>query len=156
MSSVNWQRILATTDFSAFGNKAVSAAHELAEKFGAELHVVTVAENADVAARQGGATGMLDPADASDERWKWLAELHGEKGTVRRFDAVLIGRNIAEKVAHYAEKHKIDLIVMASHCRNGLRHALMGSTAEKVIRSVHCPVLVLRPSAEEISKSPAK
>ena len=156
MSSVNWQRILASTDFSPFGNKAVNCAHELAEKFGAELHVVTVADSADVAARQGGATGMLDPADASDERWKWLAELHGEKGTVKRFDAVLIGKNIAEKLAHYAKKHKIDLIVIASHGRTGLKHALLGSVAEKVIRSVHCPVLVLRPTAEEIAKSASK
>jgi nucleotide-binding universal stress UspA family protein len=151
---VNWQRILATTDFSPFGNKAVTCAHELAEKYGAELHVLTVAENADVAARQGGATGLLDPADKSDERWAWLAELHGETGkNVKRIDAVLIGKNIAEKIAHYAQKQNIDLIVIASHGRTGFKHALLGSVTEKVIRSVHCPVLVLRPSEAEAKKA---
>lgn len=152
MSTVNWQRILATTDFSPFGNKAVTCAHELAEKLGAELHVLTVAENADVAARQGGATGLLDPADKSDKSWDWLAELHGEKGNVKRIDAVLIGKNIAETIAQYAQKQNIDLIVMASHGRTGFKHALLGSVTEKVIRSVHCPVLVLRPTEQEAKK----
>jgi nucleotide-binding universal stress UspA family protein len=155
MSIVSWQHILATTDFSPFGNKAVAYAHELAEKSGAELHVLTVAENADVAARQGGATGVLEPADASDERWAWLAELHGETGKVRRIDAVVIGKKTAEKIAEYAQKHDIDLIVMASHGRTGIKHAMLGSVTEKVIRSVHCPVLVLRPSAAE-AKSAGK
>src|SRR5262249_24714841 len=104
MSAVSWKRILATTDFSPFGNKAVAYAHGLAESSGAELHVLTVADNADVAARQGGATGLLEPADKTDERWAWLAELHGETGTVRRIDAVVIGKKTADKIADYAQK----------------------------------------------------
>ena len=156
MSSVNWQRILATTDFSPFGNKAVQCAHELAEKLGAHLHVLTVAESADVAARQGGATGLLEPADESDERWRWLSELHGETGKVVRTDAVLIGKNVPDKIAHYVQKHNIDLIVMASHGRTGLKHALLGSVTEKVIRSVHCPVLVLRPTPAEVGGAASK
>ena len=156
MSSVNWRRILATTDFSPFGNKGVQCAHELAEKFGAELHVLTIVENADVAARQGGATGLLEPADDSDERWRWLSQLHGETGKVIRTDAVLIGKNVPEKIAHYAQKHDIDLIVMASHGRTGIKHALLGSVTEKVIRSVHCPVLVLRPTPADAAGASSK
>jgi nucleotide-binding universal stress UspA family protein len=153
MSTANWKRIMATTDFSPFGNKAVAYAHDLAENCGAELHVLTVADNADVAARQGGATGVLEPADKDDERWAWLAELHGETGKVRRIDAVVIGKKTAEKIAEYAQKHEIDLIVIASHGRTGIKHAVLGSVTEKVIRSAHCPVLVLRPSAAETAKA---
>jgi nucleotide-binding universal stress UspA family protein len=69
---------------------------------------------------------------------------------------VVIGKNTAEKIAQYAQKHNIDLIVIASHGRTGIRHALLGSVAEKVIRTVHCPVLVLRPTAEETARAAAK
>jgi len=157
MNTVSWQRILATTDFSRFGSQAVAYAHDLAERFGAELHVLTVADNADAVARHGGATGLLEPADATDERWAWLAALHGEQGTLRRIDAIVIGTNVAEKIVHYATQHQIDLIVMASHGRTGLAHLWLGSITEKVARSAPCPVLVIRPSAQEqLTQEPAK
>lgn len=48
------------------------------------------------------------------------------------------------RVAEFAKKIGADLVVMPSHGRTGLRHLLIGSVAERVVRLSHCPVLVLR------------
>ncbi|TWT74551.1 putative universal stress protein [Posidoniimonas polymericola] len=50
----------------------------------------------------------------------------------------------AEEVVDYAEEHKIDMIMMPSHGRSGLKRLLLGSVAERVVRAAHCPVIVLR------------
>jgi nucleotide-binding universal stress UspA family protein len=46
-------------------------------------------------------------------------------------------------IIEYAVDHEIDLIVMGTHGRGALRHLLMGSVAERVVRSAPCPVLTV-------------
>ena len=54
------------------------------------------------------------------------------------------------EIVGFAEKYGVDLIVMASHGRTGLRRLLMGSTAENVMRQAPCPVLIVKqPSTAE-------
>jgi universal stress protein A len=137
-------RILAPTDLSPFAERAVAYAHGLAEKFGAELHVLHVAADLTEAAKLHGATGVVEPA-GQDEYDRWLAGLLGEAGNVRRVEAVRIGGDVAETIDKYARELDIDLIVLATHGRTGLSHLLMGSVAESVLRAAPCPVLVLRP-----------
>lgn len=50
--------------------------------------------------------------------------------------------NISEEIKHLADLHKIDLIVMATHGRSGIKKLLMGSIAEEVIEAVNCPILI--------------
>jgi hypothetical protein len=47
-------------------------------------------------------------------------------------------------IIEYAEAHDIDLIVMGTHGRGGMSHLLMGSVAERVVRTAPCPVLTVR------------
>ncbi len=56
-----------------------------------------------------------------------------------------IAKDVPEAIARYAKHHDIDMIVMATHGHTGLTHLLMGSVAEKVMRSSPCPVLTLHP-----------
>lgn len=149
MDTLKWQRILAATDFSDYGNRAVAEAHALAEKFEAELHVLHVVDNVDKVAERHGTTGTLEPDEVADGPKAWLAELLGETGTVRRVDAVQFGNDVAEKIVNYARTKAIDVIVLASHGRTGLARMWLGSVAEKVIRAAPCPVLVLRATAEK-------
>jgi universal stress protein A len=51
------------------------------------------------------------------------------------------------KIVEVAEAEKVDLVVMATHGRTGLGHLLLGSVAEKVVRTAPCPVLTIRPSS---------
>ena len=49
-----------------------------------------------------------------------------------------------QEIVRQAEEHHADLIIMGTHGRTGLRHALLGSVAEKVVRKAPCPVLTVR------------
>jgi nucleotide-binding universal stress UspA family protein len=138
-------RILAPTDGSPLAQKAVAYARNLAERFAAELHVVRVIGDEDKALAQMAVTGVIDKSQPQDDYSRWVAELIGDTGDVRRVEAVQISKDIPEAIVRYASHNAIDLIVMATHGRTGLTHLLMGSVAEKVVRSAPCPVLTMRP-----------
>jgi len=145
MSDFKLARILAPTDGSAFSQKAVSYARELAQQFGAELHVLRVTDDEEKALEQYAVTGVIDASQPQDDYNRWVAELVGEAGDVRRVEAVRVATGIPEPILRYAKHNDIDLIVMATHGRTGLTHLLLGSVAEKVVRAAPCPVLTLRP-----------
>ena len=52
--------------------------------------------------------------------------------------------NPAEEIVKYAKKHDIGLIVMGTHGRGTMAQLLVGSVAEKVVRTAPCPVLTVR------------
>ena len=56
---------------------------------------------------------------------------------------VLFGR-VAESLADYAQKHEVDLLIIASHGRSGISRWVMGSVAEKLLRTVNSPILIIR------------
>ena len=58
-------------------------------------------------------------------------------------DAVVQTGPAARQICHYAQQHDIDLIVLSTHGSTGFIHAVLGSTAEHVVRYAHCPVLVV-------------
>ena len=60
------------------------------------------------------------------------------------WEADVIGGDPDDAIVDYAQEHGADLIVMGSHGHTGLRHLLMGSVAEKVLRHAPCPVLIVR------------
>ena len=55
----------------------------------------------------------------------------------------VIAGNPDDAIVHYAQEHGADLIVMGSHGHTGLRHLLMGSVAESVLRQAPCPILMV-------------
>ena len=55
----------------------------------------------------------------------------------------------AKRIVEHAEETRADLIVMATHGRSGLGHLLLGSVAEKVVRTARCPVLTAREPAAQ-------
>jgi len=141
----NITTILVPTDFSKYSAAAVKYACELAETFGAELHLLHVLPG----------TITHDQAEFADrdkpvrarERLDLLLEPHAQlKLNVRR--EVLQG-TAPKVIQDYARDHHIDLVVIGTHGRTGLAHVVRGSVAEKVLRSSSCPVLVLRPDQQE-------
>ncbi len=85
-------------------------------------------------------------AELKDEMSEDLKELK-EAGFLVLL-AVRFGDDAAQEIADYVEEEEIDLVVMATHGRRGLSRALMGSVAEKVLRSVRVPVMMVRPVLE--------
>jgi len=142
------ERILFPTDFSSFSQHAMSYAVSFAREYGAKVYVLHVIEEIAQASYYDMLQVPLPPnllADIEGNAKRQVAALiEGEglkgieaEGLVRR------GVPFLEIIAVAAEK-KVDLITIATHGRVGLKHALFGSTAEKVIRKAPCPVLSIR------------
>jgi nucleotide-binding universal stress UspA family protein len=59
-------------------------------------------------------------------------------------DTALLTGPVASTIVAFAQSHAIDLIVMGTHGRSGIAHLLLGSVAERVVRTAPCPVLTVR------------
>lgn len=152
------KQILLPTDFSDCAEPATALALDLAQTFAARLIVLSVYN----APLYFGALGelYLVPAEIVErlrsEVEGLLAQLR-ERAAARGITALTQAvEGIAhEKILEVARGQGIDLIVMGTHGRTGLRHLLLGSTAERVVRTAQCPVLTLRPPAAT-SEQPAQ
>ena len=140
--------ILAPTDFSPHAAVAVRYACGLARDLGATLHLLHVLPDvvpvtADPMLAPAMPPEFFDQAEVRAREALGLA-LDPAWGTpVEVRTAVHWGAGVGEIVA-YAADHAIDLIVVATHGRTGIRHALLGSDAERIVREAPCPVLTVR------------
>lgn len=139
------KKILVPTDFSPHSGEAMKYACTLAEKFGAELHLLHVVELLPVAYYEG----AIFTAE-SEEKMREAAEklLHKQpeppwKDSLKVVYEVRQGTPFHEVVG-YAKDNNIDLVVMGTHGRTGLGHVLLGSVAERVVRKAPCAVLTVR------------
>jgi nucleotide-binding universal stress UspA family protein len=151
MDPKSLKRILVPTDFSDPSREAQATAISFARAFGAMIDVVHVAAEATYTLPP-----PVDVATVPIDMGRVMAEvgrnLSDEEDRVRATgipceSTLLIGRPDSEIVAH-AEKTRADLIVMGTHGRSGIGHALLGSVAERVVQHARCPVLIVpRPRA---------
>jgi len=139
---IQLNNVLVAVNFDEASNAALAYARSLAKNFGARLHVLHVMENLflrpmanDPRAIEAGITRRLLDSLTDEDR----TALHAVP-VIRKSDEP------AEAIVKYAQAESIDLIVMGTHGRPGLAHLLMGSVAEKVVRTAPCPVLTLRNS----------
>ena len=129
---IHIREILFATDFSPHSDHAFLAALALAETFGARLHLLHVVHRA----------GELEAARA---RLNAFAE---ERVAAGKFTVAVAVGGPAREIVHYAEREKVGLIVMGTHGRTGLGHAVRGSVAEEVVRRGPCQVLTIRRAVE--------
>lgn len=143
------RRIFVPIDFSDSSLRALDYAIELGRTFGARLSVLFVVEPIYFATPgdlygTSANLGMLleEQRRTAREELKKLDERLKKRG----IDAeTVLGSGVPhEVIVETAKTRKADLIVMATHGRSGLSHLLMGSVAEKVVRSATCPVLTVR------------
>jgi universal stress protein A len=143
------RQILAPTDFSEFSIQAIESAFALAQTFGAKLLLLHVVElpaypvEGFVPSTMG--TTLID--DLQRQASLDLAQVLPEppNATVEVSRQVVVGIPY-RKIVEVAEAAKADLIVVATHGRTGLSHLVMGSVAERVVRTAPCPVLTIRPT----------
>lgn len=132
------QHILCATDFSDTAGRAVDYAEKLAIEVGAQLTLVHAFDT------------PLAWNLASQElpRERRLEELLNSLLTTSQLGKKLHRRQHAgpagEVICWMAQDCRCDLIVVGTHGRTGLRHLLMGSVAEHVMRHARCPVLTIR------------
>jgi nucleotide-binding universal stress UspA family protein len=143
-------RILAPTDFSELSKQGLKSALELAQTFGAQLLLIHVVEPPPypveaIVPVDLAATLLTDlERQASDELARVLTDAPASPVEVLR--RVVVGTPY-RKIVEVAEEEKSDLIVMTTHGRTGLSHLVMGSVAERVVRTAPCPVLTIRPTS---------
>jgi nucleotide-binding universal stress UspA family protein len=146
------RRILFPTDFSEYAEDAWPYATTLARDFGAELHVLHVLTPAPKVYTDGLAYGPRDLAE--NMQAEALAALEplvaGAKDLGLAAQASVCAGVAFQEILTYAGVHDIDLIVMATHGRTGLAHALLGSVTERVVRRAPCPVFTVRHPAMRV------
>jgi nucleotide-binding universal stress UspA family protein len=67
-------------------------------------------------------------------------------------EELIVHGEAATEIVRVAKERDVDLIVISSHGRTGLGRILFGSTAEAVVRHASCPVLVVKPSGDEVNQ----
>ena len=140
-----YECILVPTDGSAATRGAIEHAVDLAAEHGATIHALYVVNSASFASL---------PVESS---WENVASLLDEEGAAALDDVentasehgvpverVLLEGNPSREIVRYAEREDCDLVVMGTHGRGGIDRLLLGSVAEKVVRSSAVPVLTVR------------
>ena len=141
------KKILVPLDLSEVAEHAVIYAEELAAVYGARLHLLHVvdARGMDVTGAVGAPpnSGGLANETIVEAAENGLEQIREAIQGVEAEVVVRVGSPRKDIVA-YAKEQEIDVIVMATHGRSGLSHALIGSVAEKVVQTAPCPVLTVR------------
>jgi universal stress protein A len=138
------RHILSPTDFSEHAEQAVTAAFELAQRFGTKLSLLHVIEVPVYAIEVA-----LPLENLEREARRGLALLHPEAEAAHVDVARLVELGVPyQRILETARAEQVDLIVMATHGRTGLGHLFVGSVAERVVRLASCPVLTIRPRGE--------
>lgn len=147
------RKILFATDLSEPAGHAQKYACSLAEQFGAELHVLSVIQDVALVSPDPNVPWVI-PASSLEEVQKSLEQSLAQvpdpawsagKSVVR---VIRTGAPYAE-IVEYAKEAGIDLIVIGTHGRSGILHALLGSVAEKIVRKSPCPVLTVPPKGHD-------
>ena len=142
-----FHKIMCPVDFSPGSRLALVAAAELARDANASLVLAHVWEpsqwavGSELTLSPDAIQSMVDFEEAELAKWKTHARELGVKEIATRF---LTGAAWDQIVSAARDDRAIDLIVMGTHGRTGLKHVLLGSVAEKTVRHAPCPVLVVR------------
>jgi nucleotide-binding universal stress UspA family protein len=134
------KQILVATDFSDASAAAMDYGRALARTFGGSLHLLHVIENP-----------FLRPhaADPYAIRNATLAHLFDrltddDRNALHATAVLETSDDPADEIVKYARAQQIDLIVMGTHGRGTVAQILVGSVAERVVRTAPCPVLTVR------------
>jgi len=144
---MGFHKIMCPVDFSPSSREALEAAATLARESNASLVLAHVWEpsqfavSADFVLSPQVVHALFDTQEAELAKWKTIAR---QLGVQEIATCMLTGAPWDQIVLAARGDPAIDLIVMGTHGRTGLKHALLGSVAEKVVRHAPCPVLVAR------------
>ncbi len=149
--AIGWKRICCPIDFSEPSRFALRVAADLCQAFGADLTLFHAYQLPGYTLPEGSVVAspkmlqeLADQAESHLAEWKGIAEAMGAK-------AVKTAKSVGEpalEVVEFARENGVDLLVVGTHGRTGLRHALLGSTAERVVRRAGCPVLTVHPEGQ--------
>ncbi len=154
---IRFKKILTPTDFSDFAKDSMNYAFELASLHDATLEIVHVFEEPTFPSFYGAGALLLygkvpDIRKQAKEALGELAAPLREKNLIDVHTHLLEG-HAADRICSYARDNEIDLIVIPTFGLTGLKHVLLGSVAERVVREAPCPVFVFKKSSTDLETS---
>jgi nucleotide-binding universal stress UspA family protein len=134
------KNVLVAVDFGDVSDAALTYARNFARSFGARLHLLHVMENRFLRPIAN------DPSVVENATTQQLLDRlpEHERMSLQAVAAVRRSDEPADEIVQYARLEQIDLIVLGTHGRTGLAHLLLGSVAERVVRTAPCPVMTVR------------
>jgi nucleotide-binding universal stress UspA family protein len=149
---IDLKRILTATDFSRHSKVALTYGAAFARAFGAELILCHVLEKPDFLSQlppvaEGYFPPNLDEIQEKHARVQ-CEQLLAEAG-ISQARVLLLHGNPTTEIASAAKAESVDLIIVGTHGRGAIAHLLLGSVAERIVRSSPCPVLTVRSGEHE-------
>lgn len=145
-----YTKIMVAVDGSAPSKRVFEEGLKLAKFCGARLFAVYVVDKSVLFTY----AGRIDPNELIDElRRDGTAMLRDAEHAIARaavngetelIESAGIGEDVAQRLQRYVDEHAIDLAVIGTHGRRGIRRMVIGSVAERFVRASHCPVLMVR------------
>jgi nucleotide-binding universal stress UspA family protein len=143
ITSLPLEQIVYATDLSEPADGGLNVAIELARKTAARLTVIHVIDDEDRLSWGPALLAYLDRDKLIQEAQTKLHELIARHNTGLHIEAVVVEGKPYRKIIDLSEQQKADLIVLNLQNKSALDRALLGSTAERVVRLAHTPVLSL-------------
>ena len=145
-SSLELKKVLVPVDFSACSRKALHYALAFTRQFRARLTLLhVIPTNYFIGSEFGPIDFPLPDKELRQGSERQLAELaSSEVGTAVPVQTAVRQGQPVQEIVQFAREQGTDLIILSTHGRTGLKHVLMGSVAENVVRYAPCPVLVVR------------
>jgi universal stress protein A len=151
MTMKTFEKIMVPVDFAPHSVQALQRACDVAVHYSGAITLVHVHEPMDYALPEGYVLYTAEQLSRMNAELE--SQLHAAEREVQsmgiRVESRLLHGPAALEIVDFAERENIDLIVMGTHGRTGLRHVLMGSVAERVLRNAPCPVLTVKVHSTE-------
>jgi nucleotide-binding universal stress UspA family protein len=148
ISRLSVKNILFTTDFSHASEAAFPYARALAKWFGANVVMAHSATIAPLALPMEPIPMEMDLAwESAGKRLTEFARTHPVSGA--KSEAVLCRGDLWNAIPDLVERYQIDLVVLGTRGREGVRKLVLGSAAEQIFRRASCPVLTVGPHVHE-------
>ena len=155
---VQIKNIMCLTDLSNFSNRTIDYGLALAKEFDSKLYLSHIVDIPSIALY---AEAHIDPVEQQnqiiDHAHTTLADLAGKQDKEVQWEPlVTVGPTVSE-ISRLVSEKDIDLAISASHGRSGLKRLVLGSVTEELMRTLSCPLLVVRGPEEDgkIEKPPA-
>jgi nucleotide-binding universal stress UspA family protein len=138
-------KMLLPIDFSSSSDAALQMATDLAQHFHAELcllHVVPIFSLDSTAEYVQDTEFLQDARNRGEQRLDAYVAVLVAKGLIAR-SVIEIGNDVVGSIMSVVEREQIDMMVLSTHGTSGWRAVVFGSVAEKVVKLLQCPLLLL-------------
>ena len=143
------KNICIPTDFSACASHAIDAGMQLAKQFESHVHLITclnIPKNWNTL-NQDEKNNFPEAIQKIHNAEVLLNDIISQYPGIK-IQTYIIGKKLIEGIKSYVIEHGIDFLVMGSHGSSGKNEYFIGSNTQKVVRAVHCPVLIVKDKLE--------